>query len=193
MCFHSYQPWECPTDTALSSRDPRLLSPVSLCAAELLGAARGFPPWRQGVPRQAALQTSGGQSPAPCSGHGPETLALARDNVMLNGTRCPGSRCPTCAAISVPNSRWRDSHGWRPATWLGSAPANGTRSRSPVRASAVPWQAVSLLRGFPRFAESERPGVQHSGDAGLGSGRGCRLPMALAATKAVQEGAGRDG
>lgn len=34
--------------------------------------------------------------------------------------------------------------------------------------SAVPWQAVSLLRGFPRFAESERLGVRCAGDAGLG-------------------------
>lgn len=34
--------------------------------------------------------------------------------------------------------------------------------------SAVPWQAVSLLRGFPRFGESERLGVRCVGDAGLG-------------------------
>lgn len=75
-CLHSRQLQGCPTDTpvmptAMSGKDPRL----SLCAAGPLRAARGFPPWSQGMPRQTALHNPGIRSPAPCSGHSPETLA----------------------------------------------------------------------------------------------------------------------
>lgn len=103
--------------------------------------------------------------------------------MTLTGTRCPGSCWPTCAAILGSNSQCGDSHRRCPATWLGSAPAHGAHGGSPVRASAVPWQAVSRLCGFPRFAETERLGVRSGRDSGLVFGRGCCWPMCLAVTR----------
>lgn len=73
-----------------------------------------------------------------------------------------------------------------PATRLGSAPAHGAHGGSPVRASAVPWQAVSRLCGFPRFAESKRLGVRPGRDSRLGFGRSCHQPMSLAVTRRRQ-------